>query len=305
MTEEGTVKLIIDTPEGLRYVEAPDKGDVWASVEAYDALHGTNLYDLGEGEIWPDDGAYGKVIPADPDEIKAWFQKTDMYYHIMRNEDGSYSCLDCGHWFEVPEGEPLECPICRQIREAPELKPCPFCGEDRAGLDWTHDYENCGNDYYLKAKCWICGAHTIPCETGTEAAARWNSRASGASGEKKPWIYRMRHTVRYTGRAVSGEGFYECDADGPFTIPDGKPIICDTEREIMDLTRHLRPCPFCGSNAVIDETEDWDESGSDYENVQYRAFCANCGCGTSASDNPAWEAKLWNRTPESKDPMLE
>lgn len=73
MTEEGTVRMIIDTPEGLRSVEAPDRSDVWASVEAYDALHGTNLYGLDEGRIWPDDGAHRNVPPADPDEIKAWF----------------------------------------------------------------------------------------------------------------------------------------------------------------------------------------------------------------------------------------
>ncbi len=73
MTEEGTVRMIIDTPEGLRSVEAPDKGDVWASIEAYDALHGTNLYGLDGGKVWPDDGAHGNVPPADPDEIKAWF----------------------------------------------------------------------------------------------------------------------------------------------------------------------------------------------------------------------------------------
>lgn len=68
-----TIRLIFDTPEGLRYVEAPDKDYLWASVEAYDAIHGTRLYDLGEGKIWPDDRKIPNVPPADPDEIKAWF----------------------------------------------------------------------------------------------------------------------------------------------------------------------------------------------------------------------------------------
>lgn len=69
---EPTTKLIIETPEGLRYIEAPDRPDLWDCVEAYDELHGTNLYDCPQGSIYPDDGAV-QVPPADPDEIRAWF----------------------------------------------------------------------------------------------------------------------------------------------------------------------------------------------------------------------------------------
>lgn len=66
-----TVKLIIDTPEGLRYIEAPDRPELWDCIAAYDELHGTRLYDLPEGSIWPDDGA-AQVPPTDADELKAW-----------------------------------------------------------------------------------------------------------------------------------------------------------------------------------------------------------------------------------------
>lgn len=66
-----TTKLIIDTPEGLRSIEAPDRPELWDCIAAYDELHGTNLYSLPEGKIWPDDGTV-QAPPTDADELKAW-----------------------------------------------------------------------------------------------------------------------------------------------------------------------------------------------------------------------------------------
>lgn len=168
---------------------------------------------------------------------------TEDEYHIIAYNDGTYSCDDCGHCFEVPEGEPLECPICRQIKEAPELKPCPFCGK-AARMDWTREYEIDGNDYFLEVRCWRCGAHTPPCETGKEAAERWNSRAIESSEDTKP-----KH-------------------------------------------HGLRPCPFCGSNGGIDESEDWGDWDS--QHTLYRATCEKCGCGTGSDEDTETVAKEWN-----------
>jgi len=69
---EQTTRIIIETPEGLRYIEAPDRPEVWDCIDAYDRIHGTKLYDRPEGTIWPDDGT-AQVPPADPEEIREWF----------------------------------------------------------------------------------------------------------------------------------------------------------------------------------------------------------------------------------------
>lgn len=68
-----TLRLIIDTPEGLRSIEVLDRFDKRESIEIYDALHGTDLRNIGDGKVWPDEGEDGDVPPADPDELKAWF----------------------------------------------------------------------------------------------------------------------------------------------------------------------------------------------------------------------------------------
>lgn len=69
---EQTTRIVIETPEGLRRIEAPERQEFWDSIAAYDEAHGTKLYDLPEGSIWPDDGTV-QAPPADPDEIRAWF----------------------------------------------------------------------------------------------------------------------------------------------------------------------------------------------------------------------------------------
>jgi len=49
---------------------------------------------------------------------------------------------------------------------APELKPCPFCGEKMPPHDDT-----------AWVRCYGCGAETGWRPTGDEAAAAWNTRA--------------------------------------------------------------------------------------------------------------------------------
>ncbi len=103
---------------------------------------------------------------------------TEYEYNIKGpDEDGDYFCEDCGHSFALREGEPLECPICKQINEGPELDPCPFCGSENVILDWEmRDPDRWDNHHQIQARCRGCGAETDLFETAAEAGARWNRR---------------------------------------------------------------------------------------------------------------------------------
>lgn len=220
-------------------------------------------------------------------------------YRLERYEDGSYSCLDCGHRFEVPEGEPLECPICRQIREAPELKPCPFCGE-APSMEWIRDYEADSNVYRLMVMCRTCGAKSRPYLKGTDAAECWNRRATiGDDPQGLVVHYTGIHTIRYEGRASETGGIYGCDEDGPvsFIVPDGEPIECPIHREIVELTRDLRLCPYCGGNTSLLQRVEATEC----DPVQYIVRCSKCGCETTEVETPRYAAKRWNTRLDPKD----
>lgn len=121
------------------------------------------------------------------------------------DKDGDYTCLDCGHYFAVPEGEPVECPVCRQLRNYPPLKPCPFCGTDHVILDWEIRSRMLdGNHHQIQARCMRCnGGQTDLFDTAEEAMARWNrrdSRGLSENGKLKPcpfcgWMPKIEETV--------------------------------------------------------------------------------------------------------------
>lgn len=130
---------------------------------------------LGHGS-GSDPASSGSIQTADRG-IERMTEEKEEYHIAGPDEDGYYSCEDCGHWFKVPDGEPVECPVCKQINEGPELKPCPFCGSDKVVLDWEmRDPDRWDNHQQIQARCMGCGAETDLFDTAAEAAARWNRR---------------------------------------------------------------------------------------------------------------------------------
>ena len=61
---------------------------------------------------------------------------------------------------------------------APELKPCPFCGNAEPEVVITHS-EGCGDVRY-KVFCFSCGASGTVTLSTEEAAYSWNRRADDA-----------------------------------------------------------------------------------------------------------------------------
>ena len=64
-------RIVLDTSEGLRYIDAPAVAgmDVWQTIGLYDDIYGSSIYDnYDEMHAWPDDGAYGSLSPWDGEE---------------------------------------------------------------------------------------------------------------------------------------------------------------------------------------------------------------------------------------------
>lgn len=149
------------------------------------------------------------------------------------DEDGYYTCEECGHRFEIPKGEPLECPICKQIAEGPKLKPCPFCGHSAVYLEWgLKDRWNDGNHHQIRACCLMCPVQTDLYETAAEAAARWNRRY------EDPW------------RTGLHRGLKAC----PFCGGDAY-IERTTDEEDPDYHRYIVICGRCGSRTDFTDDE--------------------------------------------------
>lgn len=67
------------------------------------------------------------------------------------------------------------------------------------------------------------------------------------------------------------------------------------ERTVQDAgSEHLRPCPFCGKDAVMEEVMGFDVRGGP-DKVYYMVKCSECGASTSAfSEDRAKAAAHWN-----------
>lgn len=206
-----------------------------------------------------------------------------------------YSCPYCGNVFTVPDGDPVKCSICQQIRDAPALKPCPFCGSE-ARIRWS-----IGGDggHYLRAICQNCHAETNLCDTATEAAEIWDRRTS--VGDKVSGLKINRtwpHRIRCVGRSSETEGMYRCDCDGApfvFSLPDGEIIDCPLHRSIVNLTRDLKLCPFCEGIAVIERFRNREVDNSDPRAFLFIVHCEKCGIETEGKDKPEDAAESWNK----------
>lgn len=153
------------------------------------------------------------------------------------NKNGEYICSDCGHWFKLREGDPVECPICKQINEGPELNPCPFCGSENVVLDWEmRDPERCDNHYQIQVRCRGCGAETDLYETAAEAAARWNLR---------PW------TKRYKVRGMEPCPF----CAGSAIIEKFRDYALD--ECYSDAYYYVVSCEECGNRTGHEEDPEW------------------------------------------------
>ncbi len=158
-------------------------------------------------------------------------------YHVIGpDKDGDYECQDCGHYF-TPTGEPVECPICKQINEGPKLKPCPFCGHT-AVLDWEIRNRDMDDRHQIQARCMGCGAETDLYDTAMEAASRWNRRADSES--------------------TDGQGLKSCPfCGGPATIR--KVRNPDEEDKIAsDAYNYVAVCTGCGNRSERSD-EGYDE----------------------------------------------
>lgn len=49
----------------------------------------------------------------------------------------------------------------------------------------------------------------------------------------------------------------------------------------------LKPCPFCGGNAVVDMDESWY--------WEYKAYCALCGVSMEYFETKKEAVEAWNR----------
>lgn len=105
-------------------------------------------------------------------------KETEIEYNVVGpDKDGDYECEDCGYVFKVRDGDPIECPICKQIYQPTEpLKPCPFCGSIHVILDWDVEDIPFQTRHRIMAMCTRCGSATGRYYTGAEASARWNER---------------------------------------------------------------------------------------------------------------------------------
>ena len=65
------------------------------------------------------------------------------------------------------------------------------------------------------------------------------------------------------------------------------------------MTREIKPCPFCGGEAVVDGTT-W--RASDGEEVCWIS-CRSCN-GSSPADTPAEAIAAWNRRAETATPTV-
>lgn len=57
------------------------------------------------------------------------------------------------------------------------------------------------------------------------------------------------------------------------------------------ISRQLKPCPFCGGEAIIDMDGDW------YWN--WKVFCHGCGCDIGYYATEAEATEAWNRRTQS------
>lgn len=156
---------------------------VWVGCDKCGCNTGLQLYPADAAAMW---NARYKGGPAGDPPQGPPPGRLECRYHTYRGN--SYSvihCTECGYDFyleDLEDGDPIECPECREIRRlAPTLKPCPFCG-GQAEIERRRNWEldECYSDaYYYVAYCTKCGIKTSDAEQpDDDLATVWNRRAS-------------------------------------------------------------------------------------------------------------------------------
>lgn len=97
--------------------------------------------------------------------------------------------------------------------DAPELKPCPFCGERVEMNDYT-DKPACA--WVMIHRCKVLGPIKIEYGSGEKLAEVWNTRAEDhLMIEKDAEIKRLRAALGLYAKAGSWLLNGPCDPDGP------------------------------------------------------------------------------------------